>query len=290
MLGGFEKALLAILLLVLMTGMGATLTPAAFGELRRAPRGVLIGLASQFGFMPLVAFALARGLSLPPEMAIGLILVGCTPGGTTSNLFTYYARADLALSISMTVCSTVVAVVAMPLLLMFYASPFTDAQLGVPYGNIASTLALVLVPVMLGMWIRGRNPALAARVEQVGSIAGVLVLLLLVGSSLLRNADVLSQVPANGYLAAIAVGLCGMGLGYGLAGALRLSEPSRRAVALETGIQNSPLALGIIVASFPAASQERMLWLPLAYALFVLISASIVTLIFRARPVAVATA
>jgi BASS family bile acid:Na+ symporter len=284
MLGGFEKALLAVLLLVLMTGMGATLTPAAFGELRRAPRGVLIGLASQFGFMPLLAFALARGLSLPPEMAIGLILVGCTPGGTTSNLFTYYARADLALSISMTVCSTVVAVVAMPLLLMLYASPFTDAELGVPYGSIASTLALVLVPVMLGMWIRGRNPALAARVEQVGSVSGVLVLVLLVGSSLLRNADVLSQVPADGYLAAIAVGLCGMGLGYGFAGALRLPEASRRAVALETGIQNSPLALGIIVASFPAAAQDRMLWLPLAYALFVLISASMATLIFRARP------
>ncbi|MGD8862042.1 MAG: bile acid:sodium symporter [Myxococcales bacterium] len=284
MLGGFEKALLAVLLLVLMTGMGATLTPAAFGELRRAPRGVLIGLASQFGFMPLLAFTLARGLSLPPEMAIGLILVGCTPGGTTSNLFTYYARADLALSISMTVCSTVVAVVAMPLLLMLYASPFTDAELGVPYGSIASTLALVLVPVMLGMWIRGRNPALAARVEQVGSVSGVLVLVLLVGSSLLRNADVLSQVPADGYLAAIAVGLCGMGLGYGFAGALRLPEASRRAVALETGIQNSPLALGIIVASFPAAAQDRMLWLPLAYALFVLISASMATLIFRARP------
>jgi bile acid transporter len=284
MLGGIERVLLVVLLLVLMTGMGATLTTDAFSALRRAPRGVLIGLASQFGWMPLLAFVMAHGLSLPSELAIGLIIVGCTPGGTTSNLFTYYAGADLALSICMTVASTITAVIVMPILLWVYASPFADAQLSIPYGSIITTLLLVLLPVALGMAIRARNPRWALRTEKVGSLAGMLVLALLVGTGLVRNADALSLVPASGYAAAIALGLFGVALGYAIARILGLPLAARRAVALETGIQNTPLAFAIIVASFPEQVQARMLWLPMAYGLFVLISAGLVTAWFRFGP------
>jgi len=281
MLGPVEKGLLALLLLVLMTGMGATLERSQFVQVVSRPRGLLVGLASQFGWMPLIAFGLAHGLSLPAELALGLILVACTPGGTTSNLFTYYSRADLPLSISMTVTSTVVAVVAMPAVLAVYATPFTGAQIGIPYGSIVTTLLLVLLPVALGMYLRVRSPAAAARAEQLGSISGVLVLVLLVGVSVVRNRALFAQIPAAGYVAAAVLGIAGMLLGYGAARAVGLSPPGRRAVALETGIQNSPLAFAIILATFPPEAQDRMLWLPMLYALFVLISASIATLLFR---------
>lgn len=281
MLSGPEKALLAVLILVLMTGMGATLTPAAFKGVLRRPRGVLIGLASQFGWMPLIAFTLAVTLELSPAAAVGLILIGSTPGGTTSNLFTYYARADLALSISMTAVSTVVAVVVMPLVLALYAADFTAESMTIPYGGIASTLVVVLLPVALGMLIRSRSERAAAAAERIGSLAGVAVLLLLIASSLYRNGHLLATLSGSLYLATIGLGLLGIALGYAAATFAGLSRPERRAVGLETGIQNSPLALGIIVATFPESEHMELMIPPLMYALFVLISSTIVSLVWR---------
>lgn len=281
MLGPIEKTLLAVLLLVLMTGIGATLSPAHFRDILKAPKGVLIGLASQFGWMPLIAFGLAKGLGLPPPMAVGLVIVGCTPGGTTSNMFTYYAGADVALSVSMTVVSTAVATVVMPLLLVLYAAPLTSTELDLPLGNIITTLALVLVPVGVGIAIRARSEAAAAKLERLGSICGVVVLILLVGTSLGSNHSDLAQIPVAGYVAAGALGLAGMGLGYGISRAFGMPPAQRRAVALETGIQNSPLAFAIILAAFPESEQAQVLWLPMLYALFVLLSASAATAVFR---------
>ncbi|MFZ6185688.1 bile acid:sodium symporter [Nannocystis pusilla] len=283
MLSGLERALLALLLVVLMMGMGASLTVADFRAVLQRPRGPLIGLASQYGWMPLIAFALAKALGLPNDQAISLIIVGCTPGGTTSNLFTYYARADVALSISMTALSTIVAVVVMPLLLVVYASGFTDAALKVPYGNITTTLAVMLVPLGLGMAIRARWARAAAALEKVGSLSGIGVLALLIVTGLYHNGALLAQTTPAMYAAAVGLGVIGFGLGYLLAALLKVPQAGRRAIAFETGIQNSPLALGILLASFPAALHERMLWLPLLYALFVLLSASLLTLWWRYR-------
>lgn len=284
MLSGLEQALLALLLVVLMMGMGASLTLADFRAVLRSPRGPLIGLLSQYGWMPLIAFALAKALGLPNDQAISLIIVGCTPGGTTSNLFTYYARADVALSISMTAVSTIVAVVAMPLLLLVYAGSFTDASLTVPYGNITTTLAVMLVPLAVGMSVRARSAKAAQAMEKVGSLAGIGVLALLIVTGLVRNGELLAQTTPAMYVAAIGLGALGFGLGWLLATLLKVERPGRRAIAFETGIQNSPLALGIILASFPAALHERMLWLPLLYALFVLLTASLLTLWWRRAP------
>ena len=283
MLSGFEQALLALLLVVLMTGMGAGLTVADFRAVLRSPRGPVIGFLSQYGWMPLIAFTLARALGLPTDMALSLIIVGCTPGGTTSNLFTYFARADVALSISMTALSTIAAVVMMPLLLVAYATAYTDAALKVPYGNITATLGVMLVPLALGMALRARAPRAAAIAEKVGGLSGIGVLVLLIGTGLVKNGELLAETTSAMYAAAIGLGVLGFALGWLGALLLKVPEAGRRAIAFETGIQNSPLALGIIVASFPEALQERMLWLPLLYALFVLLSASLLTLYWRRR-------
>ncbi len=283
MLSGFEQALLALLLVVLMTGMGAGLTVADFRAVLRSPRGPVIGVLSQYGWMPLIAFTLARALELPADMALSLIIVGCTPGGTTSNLFTYFARADVALSISMTALSTIAAVVMMPLLLVAYATAYTDAALKVPYGNITATLGVMLVPLALGMALRARAPRAAAIAEKVGGLSGIGVLVLLIGTGLVKNGELLAATTPAMYAAAIGLGVLGFALGWLGATLLKVPAAGRRAIAFETGIQNSPLALGIIVASFPAALQERMLWLPLLYALFVLLSASLLTLYWRRR-------
>ncbi|MEM6959808.1 MAG: bile acid:sodium symporter [Myxococcota bacterium] len=279
MLGTFERVLLALLLLVLMAGMGATLTPKSFRDVAKRPAGVLIGLASQFGWMPLVAFGLGKLFGLSAPLALGLLIVGCTPGGTTSNLFSYYARADVALSISMTVVSTVVAVAAMPLLVGLYAASIGEVD--VPLGSIATTLVLLLLPVAIGMGVRAKSQRGAKRLERAGSISGVLVLVVLIGASVFRNLALFATIPATGYMAAFLLGAIGMAAGYGSATLLGQAPASRRAIALETGIQNSPLAFAIVLATLPANVQDEALRLPMLYALFVLMSASVATAIFR---------
>jgi len=282
MVGPLTQALLALLLVVLMAGMGATLTLDSFRMIAKRPRGVLVGLASQFGWMPLIAFGLSKVLDLPAEVAVGLILVGCTPGGTTSNLFTYYAKADVALSVAMTATSTVVAVALMPLLLMAYASSYTSAELTIPLGKIAVTLALVLVPVALGMLLRARRGLPAARkLEVAGSVSGILVLVVLIAKGLLESHQVLFSAPWSTLLATLALGTLGMLLGWVAARVAGLPVAERRAVAFETGIQNSPLAIAIVLAAFEGAQQEAIVTIPLMYALFVLVSASLVTLAIR---------
>lgn len=281
MLSGFEKIALAVLVIVLMTGMGASLTPEAFKRVAQRPKGVLIGVLSQFGWMPLIAFGLATLLKLDPMTTIGLLIIGSTPGGTTSNLFTYVARADLALSISMTAVSTLVAVLLMPVVLALYVGVTTDNVLTIPYGSIVSTLAVVLVPVLIGMQVRRRNVALAARIERAGSLAGAGVLVLLIVSGIARNGEMLLALPGSTLLAAAGLSIIGLLLGYGSATLVGLDRPSRRAVGLETGIQNSPLALGIIVASFPDSTHPALMTPVLVYALFVLLIAAGVSAAWR---------
>lgn len=283
MIGPYEQALLALLLVVLMAGMGATLTLDSFREVARHPKGVLIGLASQFGWMPLVGFGLVHAFGLSSNLALGLLIVGCTPGGTTSNLYTYYSRADVALSIAMTVMSTIVAVVAMPLLVAAYASGFEGLDFEVPIGKIAVTLLLVLVPVAIGMAIRAKSESAAAKTEKIGAVSGIVVIVMLVASALWHNQALFAIIPFGGYAAAILLGVIGMILGYAAAAALRLSVSQRRAISLETGIQNTPLAFAIIVATLPESATDEALRLPLIYALFILITASLATLLFRAR-------
>jgi len=285
MLGPLETALLAILLIVLMFGMGATLTVERFREVAREPRAVLIGLASQFGWMPLLAFVLAKAFELPAPAALGLVIMGTCPGGTTSNMFAYYARADVALSISMTAASKLVAVVMMPLCLLLFARPFSSAEVSIPYGEVVKTLIVLLLPVALGMWLRKRRgEAFAQRAEKVGGLAGLSVLAMLVATGLFRNASLFVTITPAMYAASVLLGVGGMVLGDLAARVFRLPVRQRRAVSLETGIQNSPLAFAIIATSFDGALEAEMLRLPLLYALFVLIEASIVTLFYRARP------
>jgi len=285
MLGPFETALLGLLLVVLMFGMGATLTLQRFREVAREPRAVLIGLASQFGWMPLLAFLLAKSFALPAPAALGLVIMGTCPGGTTSNMFAYYARADVALSVSMTAASKLVAVVMMPVCLWLFARPFSSAAVHIPYGEVIKTLVVLLVPVALGMWLRKRRgEGFAQRAEKVGGLAGICVLVMLVGASLFRNASLFSTITPSMYAASVLLGVGGMLLGDLAARLFRLPTPQRRAVSLETGIQNSPLAFAIIATSFDGALEAEMLRLPLLYALFVLVEASLITLVYRARP------
>lgn len=288
-----EQGLLAMMILIIMFGMGASLTAADFRAALQRPRGILIGFLSQFGFMPLLALGLAVLFELPPAQAIALILVGCLPGGATSNMFTYFARGSVALSISMTAASTFLALFLLPVLLELYAAGFalrlseamreqgSDAGFVIPRVNIIVSLLLVLIPVAGGMILRRFSPGWAKAAEDTASFTAFIVILFLITSVTLRHGDLFLRTPLVIYLCAIGLGLAGFSIGYGFSMLFRLAPRYRRAISLETGIQNGPIAFAIILLSFRGSVMNEMLWLAVLYATFIVITSSLITLMYR---------
>lgn len=280
-LSALQSTLVAAFLLLLMFGMGATLSRERFATVLAQPRPLLVGLVSQFLWMPFAAFVIAQTLGLPDAVAIGLVIMGCSTGGTSSNFFTYFARADLALSISMTVTSTIVGVVAIPLVLGIWTRPFTSPELTIPYASIVTTLVAVIIPVALGVLLRAKSETWAARAERIGSVCGWGVLALVILGSLIADGATLLTIPATTYVAATLLGPLGFALGWIGARVLALAPPQRRAVCLETGIQNAPLAIAVVTLSFPAEQAPDVLIAPLLYGVIVVPCSAIVAYAFR---------
>lgn len=278
MVGAFEQALLALMIFVIMLGMGASLTPRDFYLALRRPYGLAIGVISQYGFMPFIGFLLATLLTVPETIAIGILIMACMPGGTTSNIFTYFSKGNLALSVLMTVTSTVTGVIMIPLVLLLYA---TALDLSIPRENIIITLVLLLVPVGIGMVLRKINANVGAVTEFFGSALALFFIAFLMVSWIPRNWQFLLETTGATYLAAIGLGAVGITIGYGFARALKLHPRNARTVGLETGIQNGPLAVAIIVFTFEGTEAQAVMAVPVLYSLFIIIVASLVTMIFR---------
>jgi BASS family bile acid:Na+ symporter len=278
MVGAFEQAVLALMIFVIMLGMGASLTPRDFYLALRRPYGLIIGVVSQYGFMPFIGFALATALAAPPAIAAGLLIMACMPGGTTSNIFTYFSKGNLALSVLMTVTSTVTGVVLIPLVLLFYAEAM---DLRIPRENIIATLLLLLLPVGIGMVLRRVSANVGAVTEFFGSALALFFIVFLMASWVPRNWRFLMDTPPTVYAASIGLGLIGIAVGYAFARLIRLHPRNARTVALETGIQNGPLAIAIIVFTFPPEEAQAVMAVPALYALFIVIVSTLVTLLFR---------
>ncbi|MEM1303633.1 MAG: bile acid:sodium symporter family protein, partial [Planctomycetota bacterium] len=163
---------------VIMLGMGVTLSVGDFARVARAPRPVLLGVAAQFTVMPLLGWAIANGLALPNEFAVGLILVACCPGGTASNVVTYIARADLALSLLMTMCSTFAAIALTPLLSKWLIGERLPVD---AFGLFVSTVQVVLLPVLGGMALHHLAPRLVKRVTPIAPLVSVAAIALICG-------------------------------------------------------------------------------------------------------------
>lgn len=284
MLTEFETKLLGVMMMVIMLGMGASLTWRDFLIAFRKPKGVLVGMLCQYGIMPLLGFTLAVVLGLSPALTVGLILMACMPGGTTSNIFTYFSKGVLALSIMMTSVSSLVALIMVPLLLEFYSQlAGLDNTFKIPAANVAQVLFVLLIPTVIGMTLRKLNPNVGATVELVGGLLGVAVILFLVFTWIPRNYMLLASTPWSVFFAAIGLGLFGIALGYGLARTLRQDGNRSRTIALETGIQNGPLAVLIVTLTFSGTLQQDVLLIPVLYSLFIVLTSSVVTVFFRRR-------
>jgi bile acid transporter len=282
MLTELETKLLGVMMMVIMLGMGASLTFRDFLIAFKKPKGVLVGLLCQYGIMPFLGYALAMALGLPPALAVGLILMGCMPGGTTSNIFAYFSKGVLALSIMMTSVSTLVAVAAVPALIAFYSGQAgVTGEFAIPAANVAQVLVVLLVPTIIGMFLRKANPNVGATIELIGSLLGVVVILFLVGSWVPRNYQLLLSTPWPVFAAAVGLGLAGMLLGYWLSRLLKQDNNRSRTISLETGIQNGPLAVLIVTLTFKDELQQQVLLIPVLYSLFIVLTSSAITVWYR---------
>ena len=234
---------------VIMFGMGLTLSPADFKIVLSRPKDILIGCLTQFTVMPLLALGLTWAFSLPKELAIGVILVGCCPGGTASHVITYLAKGDLALSVCMTGVSTLLAPVMTPLLVWLLADKTVDVDVA---GMLLSILWVVILPIVLGLTVKRLWPRLTDRCTAYLPALSSITICLIVMIIIAANASKL----LSGGLVIVGVvmlhNLCGLGLGYTVGRLLGMSTAKRRAVAIEVGMQNSGLASSLATLHFAA--------------------------------------
>jgi bile acid transporter len=280
MLSDFETKLLSVMMIFIMLGMGASLTFKDFALALRKPAGVGIGLVTTYVLTPLVGVTLATLLKLPPAYAVGLILMACLPGGTTSNIFNYFSKGVLSLSILMTVVSTLFAVLLVPLTLGLLTANI-EGEWRVPPGNVAQVLFVLLVPTVIGMLLRKWNANVGAVIEMLGGLLGVVVILFLIVTWVPRNHQLLATTPWQVYAGSIGLGLCGFLVGYAFARLVRQDGRRARTIALETGIQNGPLGVLIVLLTFTGTQQQEVLLIPVLYSLFIVLSSAAVTVWFR---------
>jgi BASS family bile acid:Na+ symporter len=234
---------------VIMFGMGMTLTLGDFQRVLRRPGAVALGVAAQYVIMPGLAWALARIFGLSPELSMGLIVVGCCPGGTASNVIAFLARADVALSVTLTACSTLLAVVMTPALIWLLGGQYLPVQ---PGSLLLDVVKIVLIPVGSGLLVNALFQRRVARMADVLPAISVLIIVLVIATIVALSRDKLPGVIGVVGLAVILHNVLGMGIGYGLATAFRMPLAVRRTIAIEVGMQNSGLAVALASAHFGA--------------------------------------
>ena len=237
------------LLGVIMFCMGMTLKTDDFRVVLRRPKDVLLGCLAQFTVMPLLAYALTRIFSLDPALAIGVILVGCCPGGTASNVITYLAKGDLALSVGMTATSTLLAPVLTSLLIWLLAGEKVQVDV---LGMLLSILWVVILPIGLGLLVKRFAPRISDKAVAYLPALSTLTISTIVFIVIGANAEKLLSSGLIIILVVILHNLGGLGVGYLIGTALRLSPAKRRAISIEVGMQNSGLASSLANLHFAA--------------------------------------
>ncbi|SUW07337.1 bile acid:sodium symporter family protein [Brachyspira pilosicoli] len=235
------------LLMIVMFGMGLTLKLEDFKVVFTRPKDIIIGAIAQFTIMPLLAFLLSIAFKLPPELAVGVILVGTCPGGTSSNVMTYLAKGDVALSVGMTSVSTILAPFATPLLTLLYAGQKVDVN---AVSMFISIVQVVILPIALGFIINKFFYKFTNSIKEILPLISVLAIVAIVAAVVSANSQRLMQV---GYLVIIVVVLhnsFGYLLGYMLAKLFRLNNAKCKAVSIEVGMQNSGLATSLAATHF----------------------------------------
>ena len=260
---------LPVALAIIMLGLGLSLEVADFRRVARTPRAVVVALGLQVVVLPVIAFGLVVAFDLDPLLAVGVMLLAASPGGTTANLFSHLFRGDVALNITLTAINSVLAAVTIPLVTNLAIGYFdTDGDLGLQFGKVLQVMAIVLVPVALGMLVRRSAEDLARRADRPVRIFSIVVLVAVAVGALLGERENLPGYLRDVGLVTGLLCLISLALGYAGARLARLDQPQAVASSMEVGIHNTTVALTIALSvldstevAVPAAVYSVLMYL-----------------------------
>jgi len=253
---------LPVALGIIMLGLGLSLTLGDFARVLRHPKAVFLALVCQLLILPALCFGLVLLFQLPPVLAVGMMMLAASPGGTTANLYSHLFRGDVALNISLTAVNSVIAVITLPVitnLSIAYFNPFED-RLGLQWSKALEVFAIVLLPVIIGMAIRRLSAGFATKMDKPVRIASVVILVIVITGAVAQNWKLL--IDNFGTLSLITVLFCLLSLtvGYVVPRLAKVGRKQSVAASFEIGIHNATLAiviaqsvLGSVELSLPAA-------------------------------------
>ena len=276
------NVLLPLALGVVMLGLGLSLTVADFARVLRYPRVVLVGLFTQTVVLVTVAYLFARLFSLPPELAVGMMLLAASPGGATANIYSHLARGDVALNITLTAINSALALVTLPLIVNGALGHFLgqDQYVPPPTRKVIEVAAIIVIPVLVGMALRAGSTRLAARLEKPIRIFAVVVLAAVILAAIAAEWERLPGFIAAVGAACLAFNLSSMGIGYALPRMLRLPREQSIAISMEIGIHNGTLAIFIAL----NVLQDARMSIPAAvYSIIMFVTAGAFTLWLNRR-------
>lgn len=236
---------LPVALGIIMLGLGLTLTPRDFARVAKHPKAVLVALAMQLLVLPLLCFALVLLFRLPPILAIGMMLLAASPGGSTANLYSHLFRGDVALNISLTAVNSIIAVVTLPVITNLSISYFAPDQpgLGLQFSKVLEVFAIVLGPVTIGMLVRHFKSTFADSMDKPVRIASVAILAVVIAGAVIANLDLLREHFSRLALITILFCILSLAVGYAVPRAFGIKDAQARASSFEIGIHNATLAI-----------------------------------------------
>jgi BASS family bile acid:Na+ symporter len=239
--------LLPIALGIVMLGLGLSLTVADFARVVRYPKAVLVGLFAQTVVLVAGAYLIARAFALPPELAVGMMLLAASPGGATANIYSHLAHGDVALNITLTAVNSLLALLTLPLIVDAALAHFLgqDQYVPPPTRKVIEVAAIIVLPVLIGMALRAGLPKVAAALEKPIRLFAVLVLVAVIGAAIVAEWERLPGFIAAVGAACLAFNLLSMAVGYGLPRLLDLPRGQAIAISMEIGIHNGTLAIFI---------------------------------------------
>ncbi len=275
--------ILAGALFIIMLGMGLSLQTTDFKRILLYPKAIFIGLTNQLILLPIVGFLIAIALPMNPEIAVGIMILAACPGGPTSNLLSFLAKGDLALSVSLTALSSVITISTIPFIVVFASEYFLgtgqEVQLNI-LQTIGQIFVIVLVPIAIGMAIRNVKPAFATKMGKPVRIAsGVVLALIIVGIVIKERAHFGDYFQQAG-IAALLLNILTMGIGYFSAKLFRLATRQAISISIESGIQNGTLAITIAIVLLQNTSFAIA---PAVYSLLMFITGGVMVYFFNRK-------
>lgn len=234
---------------LIMLGLGLSLKVEDFTRIIKFPKPVFVGLAAQMLLLPLVAFVLCKVFALPPELAIGLMILAASPGGATANIFSHLSHGDVALNLTLTAINSVLAAISLPLIVGLSIGYFAgeNKEIGLQFTKVIEVFFIVLIPVLIGMFIHAKAPSFSKKADRPFRAFSLLVLVAIIVGAVSKEWNSLASYFGQLGGVVIAFNLLSLGVGYLLPIWMKLPQKQAVAIAMEIGIHNSTLAIYIAV-------------------------------------------